>query len=295
MMTPKKYNAKILLFGEHAVLKGSDAIAIPFSKFGGKWVYTRYPEMAKMKQMELPQFFQYLKEKSGSVDFFDINTEDFGRELLDGMYFQSNIPLGYGAGSSGSLCAAIYDSFAKKKTTDVLQLKKIFSIMESFFHGSSSGFDPLISYLNQAIKISSGEMETINDIPLNSGLFLIDTGIKRTASDFINGFMKKCEGSEYLNLVQSELIPLNQKAIQSYLKGDATSLFHHMHDISRFQYLHFNEMIPDNMVAFWEKGLKGRDYKMKVCGAGGGGFMIGMTNDMKKAKKIFKEVELIEV
>lgn len=291
----KKYAAKILLFGEQIVLKGSDALAIPFPKFYGSWVYTRYPESAKIQQMELPQFFQYLKKKSGTLDFFNIDTEALARELLEGMYFQSNIPLGYGAGSSGALCAAIYHDFAEEKTDDPRQLKKIFSLMESFFHGSSSGFDPLVSYTEQAFKISDGKTIPLGKIEGAKGLFLIDTGMKRSASEFINIFMNKCKDEAYGNRIKEEIIPLTSKAIASYLKSDATSLFHQMHDISRFQYFHFKELIPKNMIPFWEKGLRSNLFKMKICGAGGGGFMLGITKDFERMKKVFGEVDVIEI
>jgi len=72
------------------------------------------------------------------------------------LYFDSSIPQGYGVGSSGALVAAIYDTYAIDKieatetlTRDkLLRLKEIFSLMESFFHGKSSGLDPLNSYLS---------------------------------------------------------------------------------------------------------------------------------------------------
>ena len=76
--------------------------------------------------------------------------------MKDGLYFDSSIPQGYGVGSSGALVAAIYDKYASDKITvlenltrdKLLKLKSIFSMMESFFHGKSSGLDPLNSYLS---------------------------------------------------------------------------------------------------------------------------------------------------
>jgi len=52
--------------------------------------------------------------------------------------------------------AAIYDKYALEKITvlenltreKLLKLKTIFSEMESFFHGKSSGLDPLNSYFH---------------------------------------------------------------------------------------------------------------------------------------------------
>ena len=79
------------------------------------------------------------------------------------MYFDSSIPQGYGIGSSGALVASIYDQYAEDKITilenltrdKLLNLKAIFSLMESFFHGKSSGLDPLNSYLSLPILINS--------------------------------------------------------------------------------------------------------------------------------------------
>ena len=79
------------------------------------------------------------------------------------MYFDSSIPQGYGVGSSGALVASIYDQYAADKITvlenltrdKLLKLKQIFALMESFFHGKSSGLDPLNSYLSLPILINS--------------------------------------------------------------------------------------------------------------------------------------------
>ena len=84
-------------------------------------------------------------------------------DLSKGLYFDSSIPKGYGVGSSGALVAAIYDCYALNKITvlenltrqKLLKLKSVFSEMESFFHGKSSGLDPLNSYLSLPILISS--------------------------------------------------------------------------------------------------------------------------------------------
>ena len=89
------------------------------------------------------------------------------------MYFDSSIPQGYGVGSSGALVAAIYDEYASDKITvlenltrdKLLQLKTIFSEMESFFHGKSSGLDPLNSYLSIPILINSKDNIEVTGIP----------------------------------------------------------------------------------------------------------------------------------
>ena len=94
---------------------------------------------------------------------FDL--EALNKDVADGMYFDSSIPQGYGVGSSGALVAAIYDKYTIEKITvlenltreKLLKLKTIFGKMESFFHGKSSGLDPLNSYLSLHQNIRSGE------------------------------------------------------------------------------------------------------------------------------------------
>ena len=89
------------------------------------------------------------------------------------MFFDSSIPQGYGVGSSGALVAAVYDKYAFGKITvlenltkeKLLHLKAVFSLMESFFHGKSSGLDPLNSYLSLPILINSKDHIEATGIP----------------------------------------------------------------------------------------------------------------------------------
>ncbi len=290
----KKYPAKILLFGEHTVIKGSDALAIPFHKFYGKWMYSERTESNAMRQMDLPGLVDYLAEKKGSIPGFHPDIEKFKEDLSRGMFFQSNIPLGYGAGSSGALCAAIYDQYFEEKTSDITSLKKIFGLMESYFHGSSSGFDPLVCHIDKSVFIKNGQMQILDSFEGAEGLFLVDTDIPRSTGPFVRHFLK-CydENVDFKNICNNEIIPMVNNCISSYLKKDATTLFHQMHDLSRLQYLHFRKMIPDMLIPFWEQGLKSSYFKMKICGAGGGGFLMGISKDMEKTLSDFGDIELI--
>jgi mevalonate kinase len=39
------------------------------------------------------------------------------------------------------------------------------------------------------------------------------------------------------------------------------------------------------MKPIWESGLHRDDYKMKLCGSGGGGFLLGISNNFKLTRK----------
>jgi len=287
--TTKKYPSKLLLFGEHIVLKGAKALAIPYPKFSGNWAYSN----DFSKQQNLSAFGDYLQENFIS----DFHFRSFQRELSKGLYFDSNIPTGYGVGSSGALVAAIYDVFFRKEPKlNKGDLKTYLGKMESFFHGSSSGTDPLVSYLNYPILLG----ETIQKVALLkeaktsiTHLFLLDTGIKREASPFINGFLERCKDEYYNKQCQSELVPLVDDAIHTFLQGQWTLLFETMHQLSLFQFRYFDFMILENYKKVWLDGLSSDHFKLKICGAGGGGFLLGISKDKEKTKEALKEQTLI--
>ncbi|MFN5236819.1 MAG: mevalonate kinase, partial [Bacteroidota bacterium] len=144
----RTYPSKLLLFGEHILLQGGSALAIPLHRFSGFWQPEGTPLPAEiMAKLRLFANSTHLD----SIDHLDAGR--FASELELGLSLQSDIPVGYGLGSSGALCAAVYDRYCTSKTDDLAELKLIFSGMESFFHGSSSGIDPLTSYLDKPLLI----------------------------------------------------------------------------------------------------------------------------------------------
>lgn len=302
----KKYTSKLLLFGEHSIIKGSQALAMPLPHFSGSWEYAT--ENIEEKQMNLPTFVNHLEKlKNANELLFDLDIERFKRELDKGLFFKSNIPTGYGVGSSGALCAAVYDVFCdnklEKEPTNFLALKKIFAQLESFFHGSSSGTDPLICFLEKVILLESTEKieqvdihERIDLDENNRGqFFLLDTKIPRETESFVNIFLEKCADDYYFARIQSELNPLVDEAITTFLNQNRTSLFEMIHEIGHFQFKYFLEMIPSDLRTIWLDGLANNLYKLKLCGAGGGGFFLGMTFDFKKTQEQLSDYNLIPI
>jgi len=267
---------------------------MPLVDFFGTWKYESNIIVAKKLQQELPSFKQYL-EKQGLTEWIDTNT--FSINLAKGLYFDANIPTGYGVGSSGALCAAILGKFGKKnELLSFLDLKKIFAQMESFFHGASSGTDPLVSYLNYPILLGNKIQQvalTEQEKTAKTGLFLLDTHLKREASPFINGFLERCKDKFYEQKCQAQLVPLVEDAIHTFLHGQWDLLFSTMHELSLFQFRYFDFMILEDFKQLWLDGLSSDHFKLKICGAGGGGFLLGISKDKEKTKEVLKEQSLI--
>ncbi len=49
----------------------------------------------------------------------------------------------------------------------------------------------------------------------------------------------------------------------------------------------FQEMIPSNFKKLWTDGIENEDYYLKLCGSGGGGFLIGFTRDIDTIDQYF--------
>jgi len=222
-----------------------------------------------------------------------VNTAHFSA-LISKPSFESTIPFGYGVGSSGALTAGIYDRYGIDKKQGLFILKRELGAIESFFHGASSGIDPLICYLNQPILMhSKTELEQLDVLPeLAIPFFLVDTHISRKTAPLVELFLEKSKNAHYQNRCEAELIPAVDNAIAALLAGDSELLFEQWHEISFFQYKYFLEMIPKGFRDLWLAGLSGDDFKLKLCGAGGGGFILGIGNK-SKIENSFKTLSLI--
>jgi len=56
-------------------------------------------------------------------------------------------------------------------------------------------------------------------------------------------------------------------------------------------------MIPGDFLGVWEQGLERDDFRLKLCGSGGGGYLLGFTEDLPKTQAFFAEqnMELVTV
>jgi len=294
-MSPMYYS-KLLLFGEYTIVKGSRALAIPYPRYAAKWSF-EHNENQRESNEALAKFQTYLTERNDLL--CQLNFKKFAAEVVQSIWLDSDIPTGYGLGSSGSVCAAVYDRYVVdkiegKNSGELAQLKAIFAQMESYFHGASSGTDPLICYVNQAIVMSRQELRTVVVSHLNegkSGVFLLNTHISRSTEPLVNLFLEKCKNAEFDYKISTELALYSDACIDAFLQKNKNVLFDNLRKLSHFQYQYFQEMIPKNYRQIWADGLASGAYTLKLCGAGGGGFILGFTEDFEQVN--LKEIETV--
>ena len=283
--------SKVLLFGEYSIIRNSMALSVPYPLFEGILRFKR--EGDSVPDVELKSFIQYLKQlqQKGKLSFpFDIASFEF--DVGRGLFFDSSIPQGFGVGSSGALCAALYDRYgvpSQNNTEEITELKKKFALLESHFHGASSGIDPLISYLRHGLLLT--EDRTLKKIIIpeyghgDKGMFILDTGRARKTEPLVNLFLEKLKNKTFSNMVEKKLLPVNNACINHFLNQQTNELYSSFKELSILQSKHFSPMIPQLLQTIWQNGLASDHYYLKLCGAGGGGFFLGITHDFDHLQK----------
>lgn len=301
------YYAKILLFGEYGIIEDSMGLSIPYHFFKGSFDFAPEPsEFQFNSNHSMRLFVDHLAELNANGELpCSINFEALNGDLDAGLYFNSSIPQGFGVGSSGALVAAIYNQYAigaispssVMENDQLPQLKLILAKMESYFHGKSSGLDPLICYLNLPILIKGkGDLGTVGipteNIAGKGAIFLMNSGAPGKTQSMVSIFLNRLKEDGFRNMVKTQLKKQNDDCVKSFLKGDVTQLFGHLKGLSQLLLDNFRPMIPDHFEQVWRQGIDSNAYYLKLCGSGGGGFILGFTQDFEKAKSLLKEHKL---
>lgn len=280
-MLSQKFYSKILLFGEYSIIKGGNGLAMPFCDFYGQLELAG--STANVEQgLRLNSFCNYLMGSKSLSE--SLNLELLKEDIAKGLWFNSNIPLGHGVGSSGALCAALYARYAKDfevkeiySSEELRFLQDQMALMESYYHGTSSGLDCLISLVNKcALIYERNKVKVVHrpDLKEFGHFYLYETHLIRKTSPLVHQFLADYDSDENFRAEFERFVELSDALIESTLNYDIDSFQQKFYDISKLQYLNFSNMIPSTIQKFWLEGLESKEHFVKFCGAGGGGFFI---------------------
>ncbi len=296
-MTNPLFYAKILLFGEYGIIEDSQGLTVPYSFYKGTMKFSDLGnDFEKKSNLSLKKYSEYLKNLSLTKKF-RINVSAFQKDIEKGLFFDSNIPQGYGVGSSGALVAAVFEKYSVEKYSpdsiskdELKNLKVVFGEMESYFHGKSSGIDPLICYMNLPILIENKENVDKVSIPKSEkgkgAIFLIDSGMTGETGPMIQIFFEKMKTEGFRKTMKEEFVRYNNACIDAFLKKEMNPLFRNLKKLSVWAYENLKPMIPESIYKAWKDGLDTNAYYLKLCGSGGGGYILGFTKDYEKADKM---------
>lgn len=220
---------KIILFGEHAVVYGRPAIAVPVHDLRAQAVITR------LDDAEPNSILIEASDIQISARIEDLGEEDLLRQsvqlILDTLEvntfpsfelrISSEIPIASGLGSSAAVNVAMLRALAlffERELSLEFQSKLTYQI-ERLYHGTPSGIDNTVVTYEKPIFFRRGEDPQVIE-PGDSMTFLIaDTGIASPTGEVVSGVRERWmeEESYYEALFDqiSELSLLAKRAISA--------------------------------------------------------------------------------
>jgi len=300
------YPAKLLLFGEYSVLLGSRALGIPIKAFHAGLDFINQLNgvsliRAEESNIQLKKLCDYYLEKLLVFAKF-LDLDRFVADVKEGLYLSSTIPRQYGMGSSGALCAALFGRYGIIKKEQLTILREKFIQMESCFHGKSSGFDPLVIYLQKAIMLEvGGEAIPFTSNNINGDykikVYLIDSGIFRSNTPFVNNFLDAFAPGGIVGTSAQKLISLTNSCIDKFISENEDDFWKEILNLSRFQLDTMSHLIPNHLQRYWSEGLQSELFALKLCGSGGGGYFTCFTLNKKGSVNYFRNrtIGIVEI
>ncbi len=275
--------SKIILIGEHSVVYGGKAIAIPLKNINVNTKINKC-DFLTIKSEHYNGLIENFKDESfynsitNSLKYINKENDTFEIEI------QSQIPISSGLGSSAavniSIIKAIFNHYKINLDDDTLFNLAINA--ENIAHQNSSGLDITICIKEKKYIYSKKEKE-IFDFNLDAYLLIIDSGIKGKTKEAVN-IVK-------INYDQKKIDSLNnlvEETIEEIKCKNLTQIgvnFKKAHKILKS----FNITHPkiDKLVDEANKYSLGS----KMSGGGLGGCLISLVKTEQEAKKL-KEILL---
>ncbi|WP_057746839.1 mevalonate kinase [Liquorilactobacillus capillatus] len=283
-------HAKIILIGEHSVVYGRPAIALPLSKVktnvhieetdsGTQILHSRYFDgelrRAPASLDGIKQLIKHiLEELSATEDSFI-------------MTINSALPAERGMGSSGATAIAVIRalySYLNKHLTHA-KLLQLADISESITHGNPSGLDASTSASSQPVWMVKHHELLPLPINLNACLLICDSGIKGRTGEAVASVKKRLELEPHETQTLLETLgKLAFMARKQIANDDATGLGQTF-NAAQAQLAALgvsNKQLDELIKTSLDLGALGS----KLTGGGRGGCFISLVRDQEEAQRI---------
>lgn len=266
---------KWVLCGEHAVLRGATAVALPHPEFG---LDLRFVPGGDELRVETT-------EGAGAVrELLDAVWEGYGdgRARPRGtLSFASTIPVGSGLGSSAAVCVALTRWLAEPLRLAPGAQFEFARELENRFHGQSSGMDIAAVMSGGPIAYTQGREPQRLAVTKLPRFTFHDTGLRARTSECIFRVNRKRDEAPVLAVETDELM---RQAAGACIEGltlyaDAPDLALRRLQLGMDQafeaFLRW-ELVPAEAMHLRDKLLKDGARAVRLTGAGGGGFLVAL-------------------
>ena len=265
---------KVILTGEHAVVYGYPAIAMPISLgVTVSVVHTDGPSFCEQANLDerLWNAMRTLVPKDGYK-----------------ITIQSSLPLGRGMGSSASLSVALVRAMAELRNQSMSLHEEcdLAMRMEKVFHGNPSGLDHTVSALGQSIyfhKSNDGIKWTPLTVP-DLQFLVVDSGKTGSTADMVAKVAKTIHTRQ-----TTEILEQIGKTTESIYAALEQSDIHQMSQLCLRNHTLLRDLgvstpILDMLVG---EALHMGAWGAKLSGSGGGGIVLVFGPDLEKYKARF--------
>jgi len=104
--------------------------------------------------------------------------------------------------------------------------------------------------------------------------------------------MNKMKNEGFRRMLNEDFAKYTDACIDDFLHGNIPSLFGNVKQLSKVVLTNFKPMIPKAFHKLWQQGLDTNAYYLKLCGSGGGGYILGFTKDYQRAQELLKNYKL---
>lgn len=216
-----------------------------------------------------------------------LTEQDDLKLLLNHSVIESNIPEGSGLGSSAALSVAL----ARCLSTDLQNIFKLAKKFEDEFHAGSSGLDVFTSANGGLCTLNNAKFEKLPENALKKlskfRFSIIDTKEKRKVSE-IKGKLTKEDMAKFL----PEAAKIS-KEFENFLSSESqdirilTSLFDRAQ--KALVKLKVSTPLIDSITSKLKEDFK-EDFGIKITGAGGGGCLLLVHNEIITEELIRKHI-----
>ncbi|WP_258088201.1 mevalonate kinase [Weissella fangxianensis] len=287
-------HAKVILLGEHAVVYGQPAIALPLTDLA----MTVKIESREAGQVVLSKAYQgplvaMAEVYEGIRQLINRLLKHFRADDMPfTMTITSNIPQERGMGSSAATAIAIVRAFFNffDEPLPKQDLQRWASIEESITHGSPSGLDTATAAHDEAVWFIKGQQPEKIDMSLDGTLILADTGIQGQTGLAISVVRENLTndpetGQYHINQI-GEIAKNTRTAIA---EDNLVKIGNYMNDAqSHLSALGISHPKLDELInAARHAGALGA----KLTGGGVGGTMIALTTNEEQTTRVIKALE----
>ncbi len=283
-------HSKIILMGEHAVVYGVPAIALPFTAASTTVIIQSSDQSVSYFESdyftgtaaEMPEEMDNLKKVIQlTLDSFSLPKEPLHYKVT------SNIPVKRGMGSSAAVSVALVRAITDYYSIDVsdYQLRMIVNQAEIIAHETTSGIDTLMASSNRPIMYQKSEPPVAFDLNLKAFLVLADSGIEGQTKNAVGKVRKLYE--QRPSMVKDAL-----KSIERFVKLGYQAIKHQdINELGRlltYNHYYLNQLgVSDPKLdhiirAAWYAGALGA----KLTGGGLGGCAIALAETYSVAQTI---------